>query len=124
MGLNGAFAGQTGRARVPGMTIQPRLRPIPASLIALALALASTPALADVSYSVGGRFGVSYREDPTRPGGQMMALYEGRYTTTYSHEADNGLRFRFDVSVVVGNLPDDNRLSVGGVSAGVVLGED
>ena len=124
MGLNGAFAGQTGRARVRGMTIQPRLRPIPASLIALALALASTPALADVSYSVGGRFGVSYREDPTRPGGQMMALYEGRYTTSYSHQADNGLRFRFDVSVVVGNLPDDNRLSVGGVSAGVVLGED
>ena len=122
MGLNGAFAGQTGRARVRGMTIQPRLRPIPASLIALALA--STPALADVSYSVGGRFGVSYREDPTRPGGQMMALYEGRYTTSYSHQADNGLRFRFDVSVVVGNLPDDNRLSVGGVSAGVVLGED
>lgn len=96
--------------------------PIPASL--LALLLASAPALADVSYSVGGRFGVAYREDPAHPGGQMMALYEGRYTTTYSHEADNGLRFRFDVSVVVGNLPDDNRLSVGGVSAGVVLGED
>jgi len=90
----------------------------------LALLLASAPALADVSYSVGGRFGVAYREDPAHPGGQMMALYEGRYTTTYSHEADNGLRFRFDVSVVVGNLPDDNRLSVGGVSAGVVLGED
>lgn len=124
MGLNGAFAGQTGRARVRGMTIQPRLRPIPASLIALALALASTPALADVSYSVGGRFGVSYREDPTRPGGQMMALYEGRYTTSYSHQADNGLRFRFDVSVVVGNIPTDNRPDISGISAGIILGQD
>ncbi|MEZ5750997.1 MAG: hypothetical protein R3D60_03170 [Paracoccaceae bacterium] len=91
------------------MTIQRPTR----FLLALGLASATplAPALADVSHSYGGRFGVSYQRDPNAAPGTTSVLYEGRYTTTFSHQTDNGLRFRFQVDLSVGNLaprrPDD-----------------
>jgi hypothetical protein len=69
-------------------------------LILLTLAL---PAQAEVTHTVEGRFGVAYRNDGTGAG-QSGALYEGRYTASFAHRMDNGVRFRFDIGVVVTNF--------------------
>ena len=75
-------------------------------LIALAaLTLAAAPVQAfEVTHSYGGRFGVAYSsnagQDRTHP------LYEGRYSLGTVHRADNGLTFRFEMDVIVGNMPD------------------
>ena len=74
-----------------------------AILTALVL-LTAAPATADVTYSVEGRFGVAYSHDAATGQTQARPMYEGRYTTTFSHQADNGVRFRFDLGIVVGNL--------------------
>ena len=76
-----------------------------------ALMLFAAPAAAEttVVHSVEGRFGVSYVSDPNAPRGGMQSLYEGRYTASFRHQADNGLQFRFDIGVVVGNIPSDRR---------------
>ena len=67
------------------------------------------PALADVSHSIQGRFGVAYTQGPGAAGGQAEPLFEGRYTTTFDHQADNGMRFRFELGVMFGNLDPDRR---------------
>lgn len=76
------------------------------SLVALTLAAAPVQAF-EVTHSYGGRFGVAYSsnagQDRTHP------LYEGRYTLGTVHRADNGLTFRFELDVIVGNLPDRGR---------------
>ena len=84
--------------------------------IALALLVSlPSPALADViqsvavTQSVDARFGVGYRQDAANPNGTARALYEGRYTTTFTYGTDSGLRFRFDLGVVVGNMDDTRR---------------
>jgi len=79
-------------------------------LFALILPLIlSGPAFADVTHSIDARFGVSYRQDPSNPTGTARALYEGRYTTSFTHRSDGGLRFRFDLGIVVGNMDDTRR---------------
>ena len=80
---------------------------LPAALALLTLAI--QPALAEttVIHTVEGRFGVSYSSDPNTPRGGLQPLYEGSYTASFLHQADNGLRFRFDIGVVVGNIQSD-----------------
>ena len=73
-------------------------------LLALSLICLVTPAVAEVTHNVDGRFGVSYVNDAS--GSSAVPLYEGRYTTTISHQADNGLRFRFELSIVAGNIEE------------------
>ena len=73
-----------------------------------ALILAATPLNAlEVTHNYGGRFGVAYSSTD----GQSRAhpLYEGRYTLGTVHRADNGLTFRFEMDVIVGNLPNRDR---------------
>jgi len=72
------------------------------------LAVSAAPALAEVTitHSIEGRFGVSYVSSGDGTG-RTRPLYEGRYTTTFAHQADNGLRFRFDLGVVIGNMDSD-----------------
>lgn len=79
------------------------------SLAALILCLA-TPAVAEMTHNYGGRLGVAYVSDPTRPNGQTRALYEGYYATTVTHETDGGLRFRFEFDIIVGNINDPRPL--------------
>jgi len=74
------------------------------ALISILLILSSAPALADVTHSIDARFGVAYVDDPNNPQSGLQALYEGRYTTTITHESDGGLRFRFDIGVEIGNF--------------------
>jgi len=77
---------------------------VPILLIALPV-----PALADVSHAIEGRFGVAYSQGPGATRGQAEPLFEGRYTTTFDHQADNGMRFRFELGVMFGNLDPDRR---------------
>ena len=70
--------------------------------IPLCLAVTAMPAAAEVTYHVQGRFGVAYTSDQSG-GSQVRPLYEGSVTTSFSHELDTGIRFRFDVGVVVSN---------------------
>lgn len=74
----------------------------------LTMAVSASPALAEVmvTHSVEGRFGVSYVSSGNGAG-RTQPLYEGRYTTTFAHQTDNGLRFRFDLGVIVGNIEAD-----------------
>lgn len=72
-------------------------------LILLSLLLAS-PVAADVTHSIEARFGVAYRSGPAGAPGRLQELYEGRYTSTFTHQSDNGLRFRFDLGVAAGNF--------------------
>lgn len=80
------------------------------SLFALLLIAAPLQAAADVTvtHQIEGRFGVSYA---TGPDGRSQAqpLYEGRYTTTFAHDFDNGLTFRFELGVALGNFDPDTR---------------
>ena len=89
-------------------------RLLPALLIVTAM-----PATAEVSHRIEGRFGVAYQSNPNGTG-TTQPLYEGRYTSTFSHTADNGLTFRFELGVVVGNIPDrGERASRGAYSIGL-----
>ena len=78
----------------------------------LALTLFSTSLLtapmasAEVTHHIDARFGVGYRSDASRSQSQLQPLYEGRYSATFTERADNGMTFRFELSVVVGNLPE------------------
>jgi hypothetical protein len=80
---------------------------MPASHFAAALLFvtcAAVPALADVTHHFSGRFGVSYVPDPNGSGMRAQTLYEGSYTARFSHETDAGVRFRFDLGVVMSNF--------------------
>ncbi len=72
-------------------------------LIPFLLLTTAAPAAAEVTHVVQGRFGVSYS---SAAGGQTQPLYEGRYTTTFSHQSDNGLTFRFELGVALGNIDE------------------
>lgn len=88
-------------------------------------AAAPAPAQTDVSYTVEGRFGVSSVQGPG--GSRTQALYETSFTTRFSHQTDNGMRFNFDLGVVMGNLPDTGRPRPGPrapAAVGVSLGSD
>lgn len=82
------------------------MRAVSAALILPFLAL---PAFADiesgtgVEHRVDGRFGVSIIDGPNGTSG-TQGLYEGRYTASFRHTADNGVRFRFDLGVAIGNF--------------------
>lgn len=80
-----------------------------AILLALAIS-AAAPAAAEVTHSIEARFGVAYSADANNPQGRMHALYEGRYTSTFTHQADNGLLFRFEFGIIAGNLDPDRRV--------------
>lgn len=79
------------------------LRPLTALAV---LILASTSAQAEISHRYGGRFGVAYVSDPNNPNGTSRPMYEGFYSTAITHQADNGLRFRFELDIIVGNIDD------------------
>jgi hypothetical protein len=83
------------------------LRPI---LPALFLSTLTLPATADVTvtHRIEGRFGVSYVRDPNGSE-HVQSLYEGRYTTTFQHDFDNGVTFRFELGLALGNLDSDQR---------------
>jgi len=74
--------------------------------VSLLAALTATAAQAEVSHSVSGRFGVAFVSDPAQPQGQARPLYEGRYTTVFTERSDRGLTFRFEMDVIVGNIPE------------------
>ncbi|MCW1930886.1 hypothetical protein [Pararhodobacter zhoushanensis] len=74
-------------------------------LLPVFLIMTAMPATAEVTHRIEGRFGVAYQSTPDG-GGTTQPLYEGRYTSTFSHTADNGLTFRFELGIVVGNIPD------------------
>lgn len=69
--------------------------------------LAASPGFADVTHAIDARFGVAYISDPTQGPGRMHTLYSGRYTSTFSHESDTGMMFRFELGVEVGNFDPD-----------------
>ena len=72
---------------------------------ALSILLFAAPVQAlEITHSYGGRFGVAYAETEGR--GRAHALYEGRYSLGTVHRADNGLTFRFEMDVIVGNMPE------------------
>lgn len=76
------------------------------SVLAFSLPL---PAVAEttVIHAIEGRFGVSYASDATGRQSGLQPLYEGRYTTSFLHQSDNGLQFRFDIGIIVGNMDPD-----------------
>lgn len=79
---------------------------IAVALVAGALALPSA-ALAEIDHFFDYRFGVSHADSGAGAGGaRTHALYEGRYTTRLSHQTDSGVRFRFDLTIAVGNITD------------------
>ncbi|GAB4267332.1 MAG: hypothetical protein Kow0013_17090 [Pararhodobacter sp.] len=71
--------------------------PLLAILVCLAL-----PAGAEVSHRIEGRFGVGYSSEVN--GGRARPIYEGLYSTRFDHRTDGGIRFRFDIGVVVSNF--------------------
>lgn len=76
--------------------------------IAAALVLVTAPVQAlEVTHSYAGRFGVSYAGSNGQ--GRAEPLYEGRYTLGLAHRTDNGMTFRFELSVIAGNLTDQDR---------------
>jgi len=83
------------------------LRPI---LAALSISTTVLPAGAEVTVThyIEGRFGVSYVSGGNGTS-RTQALYEGVYTTTFAHEADNGVRFRFELGISAGNFDSDQR---------------
>lgn len=84
--------------------------PYSAALLSAILPLTlAGPVSADVSHSIEGRFGVAYSSGPGGIGGRAEPLFEGRYTTRLDHQADNGMRFRFELDVMFGNLDPDRR---------------
>ncbi len=68
----------------------------------LAVMMVPVPSAADVTHSFDTRFGVAYVSDGSQS--QMRGLYSGRYTSTFSHEADSGYVFRFEIELEVGNF--------------------
>lgn len=90
------------------MTLFPPLKMI-AVPAALLLGAGAVQAETTVIHAIEGRFGVSYNSDPNAPRGGLQPLYEGRYTTSFLHESDGGLRFRFDIGVVVGNIQSERQ---------------
>lgn len=76
--------------------------------LATALMILAAPVQAiEVTHSYGGRFGVSYTGGQGQ--GRTQGHYEGHYTTRFEHRTDNGVTFRFDLSIIAGNIPDDER---------------
>lgn len=80
--------------------------PLALSTAVSLLAALTPPAGADISHSVEGRFGIAYSQGPGNSG-RAEPLFEGRYTTTIDHQADNGMRFRFELGVLFGNIDPD-----------------
>ena len=80
------------------------MRPILTAIFRILPAAARTPAAAEMTQTVETRFGVGYTSDPLQPRGGLQALYEGRYTASFDHQADNGVRFRFDLGIAIGNF--------------------
>jgi hypothetical protein len=76
------------------------------TFLATVLIVAGTtlPAMADVTHHFRGRFGVSYVPDPNGSGMRAQTFYDGSYTARFTHETDSGVRFRFDLGVVVSNF--------------------
>ncbi len=83
------------------------MRPI---LTVLLFAATALPAAAEVTitHNVEGRFGVSYVSGGNGTS-QTQPLYEGIYTTTFAHDFDNGMRFRFELGISAGNFDSDRR---------------
>lgn len=76
--------------------------------ITLALMTLAAPVQAvEVTHNYGMRFGVSYSGSAGQ--GRAQNHYEGHYTTRLTHQADNGVTFRFELSIIAGNIPDDER---------------
>lgn len=73
------------------------------------IALAPAAASADVTHHVAGSFGVSYLSDAQTGQSSLQPLYQGRYTLAADHQADNGLRFRFELGIVAGNYDPEER---------------
>ena len=67
----------------------------------------ATPSMADVTHSIETRFGVAYVSDGAQS--RTRGVYSGRYTSTFSHEADNGYTFRFEIELEVGNFSPNRR---------------
>lgn len=91
------------------------------------LCLVTTPAMAEVTHRMEGRFGVGYTSDPAPGQPFAQPMYEGRYTMGIAHRADNGMIFRFELGVAVGNLPDRGDWrgpSAPNARAGATLGLD
>ncbi|MCB1406881.1 MAG: porin [Rhodobacteraceae bacterium] len=72
------------------------------ALVALLTMISSGQA--DVTHSMQARFGVTYRSNAQGPNGGLQGLYEGRFTSTFAHQADNGLRFRFEIEIESSNF--------------------
>lgn len=79
------------------------MRQLPVVLLACAFGL---PAAAEVTHNFEGRFGVGYQSDAATGQSRTRSLYEGRYTTRFTERTDNGLTFRFELDVIVGNMPE------------------
>lgn len=79
-------------------------------LVALTLiALLPGAATAEVTHHIAGRFGVAYVADGQTGQSSLQSLYQGRYTMAIEHQADNGLRFRFELGIVTGNFDSEDR---------------
>lgn len=96
------------------------MRPL---VLASSLLLAA-PAVAEVTHSMSARFGVGYRADQMNPHGSFQSLYEGRYTSSFTHQADNGIRFRFDFEIEVGNFDSPRRGEMRAPGVSIGLGGD
>lgn len=94
------------------------MRNLPFVLVFCAFGL---PAAAEVTHNYEGRFGVAYQSDAAPGQSRTRPLYEGRYTSTFTQRSDNGLTFRFELDVIVGNMPERgarHRQAAGQISVG------
>lgn len=74
------------------------------AVLALSPALALAEPFAPVTHSFETRFGVAYTRDDNTPRGRMEPFYGARYTVTFNHQTDNGMRFGLSMGVSLDNM--------------------
>lgn len=83
-------------------------------LFILPILLAAPASAVEVTHSFEARFGVGYQADQLNPRGRFQSLYQGRFTSSFAHTSDSGMRFQFDLGIEGGNMtspwPDSRSL--------------
>ena len=75
-----------------------------AAILALGPALALAEPFAPVTHSFETRFGVAYTHNHDNRRSRMEPLYGARYTVTFNHQTDSGMRFGLSFGVSLDNM--------------------
>lgn len=81
-----------------------RVSALAAALLALSPALAVAEPFVPVTHAFETRFGVAYTRDGDNRRGRMEPFYGARYTVTFNHQTDNGMRFGLSMGVSLDNM--------------------